>query len=247
MPPQPKGLFRFQQFDLWQDKCGMKFTTAAALLGAYVPVSAAKRILDIGTGSGVLTLMLAQRAEKDSHFDALEIEPQAAQQARDNFARSPWADRLLVVETDVTQWYPQQSATYDLILSNPPFFHRHLASTQTEKNLARHTQSLEPRHFPLIAAHLLTPSGKMYLLVDQAHIQDYEQIFATSSLYLFEKISLCDKENSPLPFAFILALSRQQAPTIKLQTISIRTASGAYTTRYRELFSPYFTIFVEGV
>lgn len=247
MPQQTKGLFRFQQFDLWQDKCAMKFTSAAAMLGAYVPVAGARKILDIGAGSGVLTLMLAQRADKDSGFYAIEIEPRAAQQARENFARSPWSDRLNVVEADVMAWYLRQPAAYDLILSNPPFFHRHLAATQTEKNLARHTQSLEPQHFPLIAEKLLTPYGKMYILIDWAHIQDYEQIFAASSLHLSEKISLWDKENSLLPFAFILGLSRQEAAKISLQTISIRNATGAYTTQYKELFGSYFTIFAEGV
>lgn len=100
----------------------MKVGTDGILLGAWAPVAGVKRILDIGTGSGLQALMLAQRTEEHVTIDAVELDPQASRQASENAADSPWADRIRVECADVLTRAPEQTARYDLIVSNPPYF-----------------------------------------------------------------------------------------------------------------------------
>ncbi len=114
--------FTFKQFFVAHDRCAMKVGTDGILLGAWAPVAGVKRILDIGTGSGLQALMLAQRTEEHVTIDAVELDPQAARQASENAADSPWADRIRVECADVLTWASEQTARYDLIVSNPPYF-----------------------------------------------------------------------------------------------------------------------------
>jgi tRNA1Val (adenine37-N6)-methyltransferase len=111
--------FTFKQFFVAHDRCAMKVGTDGILLGAWAPVAGVKRILDIGTGSGLVALMLAQRTEEHVTIDAVELDAQAAEQASEN-GRIAWAARMKVECADVLAWAPEQTARYDLIVSNPP-------------------------------------------------------------------------------------------------------------------------------
>lgn len=99
----------------------MKVGTDGILLGAWAPIAQVKRVLDIGAGSGLLALMLAQRTGETVIVDAVELDEEAAQQARENAADSPWAGRLQIHQADIQQWQPRQTRRYELIVSNPPF------------------------------------------------------------------------------------------------------------------------------
>ncbi|MDE5207319.1 methyltransferase [Citrobacter amalonaticus] len=112
--------FTFKQFFVAHDRCAMKVGTDGILLGAWAPVAGVKRILDIGTGSGLLALMLAQRTDESVIVDAVELDSDAAVQAQENVADSPWADRVSVQAEDVQSWAERQTIKYDLIISNPP-------------------------------------------------------------------------------------------------------------------------------
>ncbi len=127
--PQPPAAvrrdgFTFKQFFVAHDRCAMKVGTDGILLGAWAPVAGVKRILDIGTGSGLVALMLAQRTPEDVTIDAVELDAQAAEQASENVAASPWAHRIAVHAQDIVSWRGQaeQTARYDLIVSNPPYY-----------------------------------------------------------------------------------------------------------------------------
>src|SRR5437867_4143324 len=113
--------FRFSQFTIHQDKCAMKVGTDAVLLGAWVNPSCAKRILDIGTGSGLIALMLAQKSLAEIH--AIDIEENAYSQARENFMISPWFNRLNVFHQSFQEFAASTNNKYDLVVSNPPYFH----------------------------------------------------------------------------------------------------------------------------
>ena len=113
--------FTFKQFFVAHDRCAMKVGTDGILLGAWAPVAGVKRILDIGTGSGLQALILAQRTEEHVTIAAVELDPQASRQASENAADSPWAERIRVECADVLTWAPEQTARYDLIVSNPPY------------------------------------------------------------------------------------------------------------------------------
>ena len=113
--------FTFKQFFVAHDRCAMKVGTDGILLGAWAPVAGVKRILDIGTGSGLLALMLAQRTDESVTVDAVELDSDAAAQAQENVTQSPWADRVTVQAEDVQHWAARQTVKYDLIISNPPY------------------------------------------------------------------------------------------------------------------------------
>ncbi|EJJ2471306.1 tRNA1(Val) (adenine(37)-N6)-methyltransferase [Escherichia coli] len=114
--------FTFKQFFVAHDRCAMKVGTDGILLGAWAPVAGVKRCLDIGAGSGLLALMLAQRTSDSVIIDAVELESEAATQAQENVAQSPWLERINVHTADIQQWVTQQTARFDLIISNPPYY-----------------------------------------------------------------------------------------------------------------------------
>ena len=118
----PRNGFTFKQFFVAHDRCAMKVGTDGILLGAWAPIAGVKHVLDIGAGSGLLALMLAQRTGDDVHVEAIELDEEAAAQARENALASPWASRIEVWQADIHQWQPSQTRRYELIISNPPFF-----------------------------------------------------------------------------------------------------------------------------
>jgi tRNA1Val (adenine37-N6)-methyltransferase len=131
--------FQFQQFRIHQDRCAMKISTDAVLLGTLTEAEHPVKILDIGTGTGVIALMLAQRFPS-SWVDAVEIDQDAAEQAAENFRESQYAGRLGIFQGRI-QDFPEEEK-FDLIVSNPPFFPDHLKSTDSKRNKALHTDEL---------------------------------------------------------------------------------------------------------
>ena len=133
--------FQFKQFTVWHDKCAMKVGTDGVLLGAWTPVESSARILDIGTGTGLVALMLAQRCS--ASVIALEIDGKAAQQAAENITRSPWGSRIEVVCQDFRLYSNKNnSLKYDTIVSNPPYFTDSLKCPDSQRNTARHNDNL---------------------------------------------------------------------------------------------------------
>ena len=124
------NVFQFKQFAVAHDKCAMKVNTDGVLLGAWADVSKAKTILDIGTGTGVIALMMAQR-NTDALIDAIDIDKPACEQAYENFKQSQWSERMLVFQTSLQEYNPP--ALYDLIISNPPYFAKLLKSKCNNK------------------------------------------------------------------------------------------------------------------
>src|SRR5689334_19640143 len=137
----PNPYFRFKQFTVFHDRCAMKVTTDACLFGAWCaqeiqclqPVP--RHLLDIGTGTGLLCLLIEQKNELP--IEAVEIDPDAAQQARENVAASPWKHKIQIHHADILSCHPEQE--FDCIVSNPPFYENELASQQDQKNLAHHS------------------------------------------------------------------------------------------------------------
>ncbi|PTT52789.1 tRNA1(Val) (adenine(37)-N6)-methyltransferase, partial [Aeromonas sp. HMWF014] len=128
--------FTFKQFHIEHDRCAMKVGTDGILLGAWAPVANASRVLDIGTGSGLIALMLAQRSRSDCLIDGVELDRDAATQARANVAASPWTSRVNIVENAIQDY---RAPPYDLIVSNPPYFVAGQSFSDPARALARHT------------------------------------------------------------------------------------------------------------
>jgi tRNA1Val (adenine37-N6)-methyltransferase len=138
----PNTWFQFKQFTIQQEHAAMKVGTDGVLLGAWASVPPpGGRVLDVGTGTGVIALMVAQRTESVT-VDALEIDPLTARQAKENFQNSPWKNRIQCIQSAFQDYCSHCRITYDLIICNPPFFSGSSKTPSKEKNLARHDDSL---------------------------------------------------------------------------------------------------------
>ncbi|MCJ8166525.1 methyltransferase [Pontibacter sp. E15-1] len=180
--------FQFKQFRVEQDRCAMKVCTDSCVFGAYLNVAGAKRVLDIGAGTGLLSLQVAQRTE--ATIDAVEIHPEAQLQATENFAASPWADRLTLHPLSLQQYAAQHHLPYDVILSNPPFFLASLKSDSAAKNTAKHTGDLFFEDILQFAQAHLSSNGCLYLLLPPAEALYFEKSAAEHKLYLSETIAV---------------------------------------------------------
>ncbi len=141
----------------------MKVGTDGVLLGAWTPVSGAHRILDIGTGTGLLALMLAQRC--DAEIDAIEIDAEAASQASENVLESGWSARIKVIQTSFQDYCRISEVKYDLLVCNPPFFSKSLKANTEPRSLARHNDQLGPSELFAGAIKLLNPNGHLCIIL----------------------------------------------------------------------------------
>lgn len=158
----PNDIFLFKQFAIRQDRCALKVGTDGVLLGAWTDYAGARRVLDIGTGTGVLALIAAQR-NGEALIDAVEIDDDSAEQAAENAAASPWADRVRVHRMDVRRL--AASDPYDLIICNPPFYAGEMGSTDARTGLAKHSGELSFRELLAAIDRLLKDDGHASLIV----------------------------------------------------------------------------------
>ena len=158
----PNPFFTFKQFTIRHDRCAMKVGTDGVLLGAWTDIRHARRILDIGTGTGLIALMLAQR-QTGASITAIDIDAEAVSQAQENIGESPWKERVKVMQQDIRTYRPQ--ALFDTIVSNPPYFIDSLKCPDGQRNTARHTDTLNMDHLLEKASSLLTPDGRFSIIL----------------------------------------------------------------------------------
>jgi tRNA1Val (adenine37-N6)-methyltransferase len=159
-----KDSFRFKQFTVRQDRCAMKVGTDGVLLGAWAETGGARSILDVGTGTGLIALMLAQRTGSDTRITSIEIDSEAARQAGENFSSSPWFERLDIVSGSFPEALPPE-ARFDLIVSNPPYFSGTHPSKSPEREAARNSDFLPLTKLVAESAARLNPSGRLALIL----------------------------------------------------------------------------------
>ncbi|MEM8510330.1 MAG: methyltransferase [Bacteroidota bacterium] len=176
-------VFHFKQFTIQQDNCAMKVGTDGVLLGAWTSLNCSPdTILDVGSGTGLIALMLAQRATA-SVIDAIEIDTDAFEQCVANFEASPWADRLFCYHAGFQEFYEEIEESYDLIVSNPPFFIEDVSSGQISRDRARQNQSLPyPSLFEGIKT-LLAPKGELSMIIPYSAELAVLDLAATQGLY----------------------------------------------------------------
>ena len=202
----PNTYFRFRQFTVHQHKTAMKVCTDACLFGAWIAAETGnekiERVLDIGAGTGLLSLMIAQQT--GALIDAVEIEENAYAQASENFAASPWNDRLKVHCTSVQQFDP--SYQFDLIISNPPFYENDLLSPDKQKNLAMHSTQLGVDELFSAVKRLLSPGGKLGMLIPYFRVEEIERKISESKLFIIKKVAVKQTENhSPFRCMYLLS------------------------------------------
>lgn len=164
----PNPYFSFKQFTVYHDRCAMKVGMDGVLLGTWCHVGDANHILDVGTGTGLIALMLAQRSA--SRIDAIDIDANAVLQALENIKQSPWPDRIHVEEISLQDYTAKTKLRFDLIVSNPPYFVNSLKTPSIDRTNARHTVSLTHEELILNAVKLLKPEGRICIIlpVDEA-------------------------------------------------------------------------------
>lgn len=159
------SVFQFKQFAVNQDRCAMKIGTDGVLLGAWATVNHNPfSILDVGTGTGILSLMLAQRSFAET-IEAIEIDDDAFEQAAENFENSPWSDRLFCYHAGFIEFVDEIDDHYDLIISNPPFFSEDYKTDNTKRDLARFTDALPFEHLLYGCSKLLATKGKASFII----------------------------------------------------------------------------------
>ncbi|MCH5329161.1 MAG: methyltransferase [Coprobacter sp.] len=228
--------FQFKQFTVYQNRCAMKVGTDGVLLGAWSAFPPNGRILDVGTGTGVIALMAAQRTQ--SQIDGVEIDADACRQAVENVALSSWSDRISLVEADFKRYAGECTCKYDYIVSNPPFFRNALLSPAAARSTARHTVTLDYDTLFACAAGLLSPNGKIGLIFP-AELESH--VFATALLHKFYLSRLTRLKGRPQrPVKRILAeWSRTLTPYTE-QELCIEQSLGVYSEEYKALLQDFY-------
>lgn len=228
--------FRFKQFTVRHDKCAMKVNTDGVLLGAWAPADNCSTILDIGTGTGVIALMLAQRST--AYIDAVELEENACVQASENVKDSPWSNRIKVIQGDFRQYYRSGTKAYDLIVSNPPYFQNSLPNPGHAKKLARHNDALDSTELAAGVKQLLKPDGRFAVIIPFEN-KDLEAEALFQGLYLQQETLVQSGPHKPLSRK--LQLYGFQKPESLLQnTLSIHNDNGSHTSEYIALTKDFY-------
>jgi tRNA1Val (adenine37-N6)-methyltransferase len=248
----PNSFFQFKQFTIHQERSAMKVTTDACLFGAWVAgkverlkLKAEKgqtnnlnefflNVLDIGSGTALLSLMLAQK--KTAAIDAIEIDEEAYQQAIENVSASPWKNNISLLHGDARIYpFPKK---YDTIISNPPFYEKEIKSADHKKNIAHHGHALRLNELLPVIRQNLSSEGRFYLLLPFKRNNEIEKDIAGNSLYINEKV-LVRQSVTHGYFRIMLSGSFIQTEVITKE-ISIRDESQQYTNEFIALLRDYY-------
>jgi len=234
-------MFRFKQFIVDQTGCAMKINTDGVLLGAIATGLNPERILDIGTGTGVIALMLAQRY-RDAQIDAVEVDADASKTAATNFKNSPFSAQLNIFTSDVADFFDgHKQDKYDLIISNPPFYINALESPKANKSLAKHANiNFFERLIKDIASHL-SPDGLCWMVLPISTAILIKDLAKQNSLYLQKTISIHSFKDSE-PHREIVCLGFKEVSFENVKFI-IYQSKDVYSEEYKMLLQPYFIAF----
>lgn len=228
--------FQFKQFRVEQEKCAMKVGTDGVLLGAWADVSAASRILDIGAGTGLIALMLAQR-QPNASVTAIEIDEAASSQANENFQASPWSERMTCLPISLQEFLKKQDQRFDLIVSNPPYFVNSLKNPDKQRSQARHTDSLSFEEL-MQAATLLTENGRFAVVLPA---QSEAEIFAAAqknNLHCTHKTEVLPKSNAA-PKRILLEFQKE-ATTFRQDQLTIEMDRHVYTPEFKKMTEDFY-------
>jgi len=231
--------FQFKQFSVEQERCAMKIGTDGVLLGAWTPIENNPfSILDIGTGTGIIALMLAQRSTAQQ-IDALEIDDEAYEQATDNFENSRWNDRLFCFHAGLDEFVEEPEDEYDLIVSNPPFYTEDYKSENKQRDLARFTDALPFEDLIEAAALLLSEIGIFSVIIT---FKEEEKFIALANEYQLYPIKITRVKGTPNTETkrSLLAFSRNKNNPILSDELIIETVRHIYTPEYIDLTKDFY-------
>ena len=226
--------FTFKQFHIEQERCAMKVGTDGVLIGAWA--KGGKRILDIGTGTGLIALMMAQRFD-DAEIKAVDLDHDACCQARENVANSRFAGRVEVFETAIQQFH--DAAGFDSIVSNPPFFQNSLKNPDTRRAAARHSDSLPFSVLFEKVAALLTSDGVFSAVIPTECVSAF---IAEGSLHGLSVVRRCDVRTTPrkAPRRSLLAFSRRAGGEMERTEVVLQETNGQRSEWYDALTHDFY-------
>jgi len=231
--------FQFKQFSLEQNRCAMKIGTDGVLLGAWVPLENQPfSILDIGAGTGVIALMLAQRSHAEQ-IDALEIDEEAYEQSVDNFENSPWSDRLFCFHAGLDEFMEEPEDEYDLIVSNPPFYTDDFKSATEQRDLARFADAMPFEDLIEAADLLLSENGIFAVIIP---FKEEESFLALAKEFELYPLKITRVKGTPTTEIkrSLLAFSRNEKIDFPTDELIIETARHIYTPEYIELTKEFY-------
>lgn len=229
--------FRFKQFTIYHDKCAMKVGTDAVLLGAWTQINGCKNILDVGTGTGIIALMLAQRSM--AQIDAIDMDENACLQAKENVAASPFAGHIRVIPADFTHFAQSNQKKYDLIVSNPPYFVDSLKCPDNKRNLARHTDSLPLNILVKECIKQLSVAGRISLVLPYERLDELNVIAQINGLIIsrLTKVIPCP---GAVPKRLLAELSLTSDTSPATDQLVIEEARHQYTSDFIALTKDFY-------
>ncbi|WP_367914104.1 tRNA1(Val) (adenine(37)-N6)-methyltransferase [Leadbetterella sp. DM7] len=233
-------MFRFKQFTVIQENAAMKVCTDSCLFGALIGSGGATCALDIGTGTGLLSLMVAQRHPGLS-VDAVEVDAGAAADAAQNFMNSPFRERLRLHEETIQDFARASRQTYGLVFCNPPFYEDRLKSPDRYKNIAHHATGLSFRELAATSARLLASEGVLWILLPPFEMERFIREAAENSLYMQERYAIRHNAAKPV-FREIVVFSRSKPGNPAPREIIIYE-NDKYSSIFAELLRDYYLIF----
>ncbi len=231
--------FQFKQFKVNQDRCAMKIGADSVLLGAWCPIDNNPfSVLDIGAGTGILSLMLAQRSNA-LQIDAIEIDENAYEQCVENFESSPWGDRLFCFHAGLDEFVEEPEDKYDLIVSNPPFYSEDFKTGNEQRDLARFQDAM-PFEDLVEAAHLLlSENGIFAVIIPFKEEEKFINLCGNFELFPIKVTRVKGTPNTPIKRS-LLAFKRYELSILTADELIIETARHQYTEDYMDLTKDFY-------
>ncbi|WP_298136551.1 methyltransferase [Flavobacterium sp.] len=231
--------FSFKQFTIQQDKCAMKIGTDAVLLGAWCPVDNNPfSVLDIGAGTGILSLMLAQRCNAEQ-IDAIEIDEEAYEQCVENFENSPWSDRLFCFHAGLDEFVDEPEDEYDIIISNPPFYSEDYKTSDSQRDLARFQDALPFEELIEAADLLLSENGIFAVIIPYKEEERFIDLCAEVELFPVKVTRVKGTHTTPIVRS-LLAFKRYELSVLTADELVIEISRHEYTDEYINLTKVFY-------
>lgn len=227
--------FRFKQFEVVNDRTAMKVGTDGVLLGAWCNVHEVKSALDVGTGCGLIALMIAQRTS-DCIIDCIDIDHDAVEEALINIENSPWRERINSLVADFKQFKTKKK--YDLIVSNPPFFSHGVEAPMEKRKIARQTVELSFEQLITTAIPLLTDSGNLCIITPADSQEEITTICESVGAYIQKRVTVFSKP-AKAPIRCLWEISARESSTCSSE-LFIHDSDGKFTKQYVDICSPFY-------
>ena len=232
-------MFQFKQFSINQNRCAMKIGTDAVLLGAWCPIdNKPLSVLDIGAGTGILSLMLAQRTSAEQ-IDAIEIDENAYEQCVENFEASPWSDRLFCFHAGLDEFVDEPEDEYDIIISNPPFYSENYKTENDSRDMARFQDALPFEELVDAASLLLSENGIFAVIVPFKEEERFIDLCAEVDLFPVKVTRVKGSHTTPIVRS-LLAFKRYELPVLEADELVIEINRHEYTDDYINLTKEFY-------